>query len=190
DPVSRASPAATGSIADSGKTASGMEFTARTLRTVSINWGSSLRSATGIIPPPDFPQPCPTARFPGSLGTPGVESPANVDPSPRCAHPSANRRFRRAVPDAAPLRRWRGTQDVTGGNMSQENLNPEQTPSDQEPETAKEVGDSAQVPPVNDPDSAAPSPWDPPTGQPAGSDTGSGADYGSGGGGDDTTSAQ
>ncbi len=74
--------------------------------------------------------------------------------------------------------------------MSQENLNPEQTPSDQEPETAKEVGDSAQVPPVNDPDSAAPSPWDPPTGQPAGSDTGSGADYGSGGGGDDTTSAQ
>ncbi len=65
--------------------------------------------------------------------------------------------------------------------MSQENLNPEQTPSDQEPETAKEVGDSAQVPPVRDPDSAAPSPWDPPTGQPAAGNSGSNADYGLGG---------
>jgi len=72
--------------------------------------------------------------------------------------------------------------------MSQENLNPEQTPSDQEPETAKEGGDSAQVPPVHDPDSAAPSPWDPPAGPPAGADSGPGADHGSGGG--DETDAQ
>lgn len=63
--------------------------------------------------------------------------------------------------------------------MSQENRNPEQAPSDWEAETAKEAGDSAQVPPEREADPAGASPWDPPAAEPPATASSSSGGYGS-----------